>query len=139
MVGNTTPPMAQISGTIGINIPYGSSNNYQPMGVVCIHLHKFHQGTHSTKALRKNMHEVIFYSRCMSVNVGGINAKNVYPDNTVLLTGMINFGNPAEYSRFCGATRFTKVWDDGKDPSKKCIINGPLIAKLPNSIYIVIL
>lgn len=135
MVGNTTHPMAQLTGTIGINIPYGSSNNYQPTGVVCTHLHKFHQGTHSADALRNNMHEVIFHSKCVSVNVNNINAKSLYPDNTIILTGMMTFGNPGEYLRFCGNDRFTKVCADGKDASGKCVINDPLISKLPNSVY----
>lgn len=135
MVGNTTHPMAQLSGTVGINIPYGSSSNYQPTGVVCTHLHKFHQGTHSGDAIMNNMHEVIFHSTCVSVNVGSINAPSVYPNNTVLLTGMMTFGNPGGYKRFCGSNRNLLVCPEGKNSDGSCKVSDPLISKLPNSVY----
>ena len=133
----STHQMAQLSGTNGLNIPYYSSsvNNgaYQPTGVVCTHLHKFHQGTHSGDGIRNNLHEVIFHSTCQSVNVNGINAPAYYPTNTVLLTGMMSFGNPGEYLRFCFADRQTKVCPDGGSPGN-CNINDPLLSKMPDAI-----
>lgn len=135
MVGNTTHPMAQLPGTKGINIPYGQSTNYQPTGVVCTQFHKYHQGTSSGDAIRNNLHEVIFQSTCTSVNVGGVNAANIYPNNFILLTGMMSFGNPAEYKRFCGNDRYTTVCVDGKNANGSCKVTDPLISKLPNSVY----
>lgn len=133
---NSTHEMAQLSGTKGLNIPYYTtgSETYKPTGVVCTHLHKFHQGTHSGDAIRNNLHEVIFHSRCESVNTNGINAPAYYPNNTVILTGMMSFGNPGEYMRFCFADRTTKVCPDGKGSNGKCIINDPLLSKLPPAI-----
>lgn len=132
----STHQMAQLSGTKGLNIPYYTvgSETYQPTGVVCTHLHKFHQGTHSGDAILNNLHEVIFHSRCTSVNVNGINAPAYYPDNTVILTGMMSFGNPGEYKRFCFADRSTKVCPLGKDATGKCILTDPLLSKLPPAI-----
>jgi len=137
MAGNSTHVMAQISGTQGINIPYytSGSETYKPTGVVCTHLHKFHQGTNSADAVRNNLHEVIFHSTCTSVNVDNINAPAYYPTNTVLLTGMMSFGNPGEYVRFCFADRSTKVCPDGKNANGTCIVNDPLISKLPDAIH----
>lgn len=134
--GNSTHTMTQIAGTMGINIPYfkSGSNTFQPTGVVCTHLHKFHQGTHSGDAIRNNLHEVIFHSTCTSVNVNGINAQTIYPSNTVLLTGMMAFGKPGEYLRFCFADRTTKVCPDGKNADGSCKIDDPLLSKLPNAI-----
>ncbi len=135
MVGHSTHVMTQLPGTIGVNIPYGDSNNYQPTGVVCTHFHKFHQGTHSGDAIENNMHEVIFHSTCMSVNVNGLNAASIYPGNTVLLTGMMTFGNPGGYKRFCGNDRSLLVCPEGKNSDGSCKVSDPLISKLPNSIY----
>lgn len=140
MQGNSTHVMAQLPGTVGVNIPYGSSSNYQPTGVVCTHLHKFHQGTHSGDAMRNNLHEVIFHSSCMSVNANNLHADTIYPNNKVLLTGMMTFGNPAAYQRFCldnppRDSAAATVCVDGKDSSGKCIISDPLISKLPGAVY----
>lgn len=136
MQGNSTHVMAQLPGTTGISVPYykTGTNTYQPTGVVCTHLHKFHQGTHSGDAIRNNLHEVIFHSTCQSVTVDGINAPSAYPNNTVLLTGMMAFGKPGEYIRFCFADRSTKVCPDGKNANGSCTVNDPLISKLPNAI-----
>lgn len=137
MQGNTTHVMPQIAGTVGVNVPYykgSDSNTYYPTGVACTHLHKFHQGTHSGDAIRNNLHEFIVHSSCMSVNTGGLNAATVYPSNKVLLTGMMAFGKPAEYIRFCFASRTTKVCPDGKTSSGSCVVNDPLISKLPDAI-----
>lgn len=135
-VGNSTHSMTQLQGTNGINVPYykSGSNTYQPTGVVCTHLHKFHQGTSSADAIRNNLHEVIFHSACQSVVVNGINAPAVYPGNNVLLTGMMAFGKPGEYLRFCFSDRSTYVCADGKNADGSCVINDPLISKLPDAI-----
>lgn len=136
MVGNTTHPMTQLSGTSGINVPYytSGSNTFQPTGVTCSHLHKFHQGTNTGDAIRNNLHEVIFHSTCQSVDTSGINAPAYYPNNKVILTGMMAFGMPGEYVRFCFNDRFTKVCPDGKNANGSCVINDPLISKLPPAI-----
>jgi hypothetical protein len=136
MVGNTTHPMSQLAGTLGVNVPYykSGSNTFQPTGVVCTHLHKFHQGTHSGDAILNNLHEVIFHSECDSVNVNNINAPAYYPNNTVLLTGMMAFGKPGEYKRFCFADRSTKVCPDGKNANGTCRLDDPLLSKMPNAI-----
>jgi hypothetical protein len=138
--GHTTKSakeMAQVPNTKGLSIPYyNSSSNgpYQPTGVTCTHLHKFHQGTHSGDAILNNLHEVIFHSKCESVNINGINAPAYYPNNLVILTGMMAFGNPGEYVRFCYSDRKTKVCPLGKDSSGKCIVNDPLLSKLPPAV-----
>jgi hypothetical protein len=137
-VGNSTHTMTQLAGTTGINIPYYEGSNssvYKHTGVVCTHFHKFHQGTHSGDAIRNNMHEVIFHSTCMSVDVNGINAPALYPNNTVLLTGMMTFGDPGGYKRFCGNDRYTLVCPDGKNADGSCKVTDPLISKLPDSVY----
>jgi hypothetical protein len=137
-VTKSTDQMAQLPGTRGLNVPYYSTTGaktYKPTGVVCSHLHKFHQGTHSGDAIRNNLHEVIFHSTCTSVDVDGINAPAYYPDNTVILTGMMAFGNPGEYQRFCFADRTTKVCPDGKAANGSCIINDPLLSKMPDAIH----
>jgi hypothetical protein len=135
--GISTHTMAQLPGTLGINVPYykQGSNTYQPTGVVCTHLHKFHQGTNSADAVRNNLHEVIFHSTCQSTTADGINAASVYPGNTVLLTGMMSFGNPGGYKRFCFNSRATLVCPDGFNADgKTCKVLDPLISKLPPAI-----
>jgi hypothetical protein len=133
MQGNSTHVMGNNTRD-GIHVPYGKSNQLRPTGVMCTHLHKFHQGTHSSDAYRNNLHEVIFHSTCKSTHPA-------YKDNTVLLTGMMAFGEPGEYRRFCsiaganfGDDRFTRVCMDGERDGK-CVLNDPLIARLPNSIH----
>jgi hypothetical protein len=142
MIGNTTHTMAQLAGTVGINIPYGDSNNYRPTGVVCTHLHKFHQGTHSGDAIQNNMHETIMHSKCVSVNIDGINAAALYPDNEVLLTSMMTFGDPGGYKRFCGNDRTQLQCPLGKttqiiagEAREVCVVDDPLLSKLPDAIY----
>jgi hypothetical protein len=133
----TTHQMTQLAGTQGLNIPYYKmgTNEYFPTGVACTHLHKFHQGTHSADAVRNNLHEVIFHSTCQSVNTAGINAPAYYPNNKVILTGMMSFGNPGGYKRFCGNNRSTLVCPDGYNSDGSCKITDPLISKLPDAIY----
>lgn len=135
MVGNSTHVMSQLPNTVGVNIPYGPSSNYQHSGVSCTHLHKFHQGTHSGDAVQNNLHEVIFHSHCVSVNVNGLNAASIYPTNTILLTGMMSFGNPGGYLRFCGTNRDLLVCPNGKNANGSCKVIDPLLSKLPNAIY----
>lgn len=127
MIGNSTHVMGN-NQFGGVHVPYGSSANYQQTGVMCTHLHKFHQGTHSADALRNNMHEVIFHSTCTST-------RSEYPTNSLLLTGMMTFGNPAEYARFCYSDRFTKVCTDGQNADGSCRVTDPLISKLPDAVY----
>jgi hypothetical protein len=138
MQGNSTHVMAQTPGTIGINVPYynsaNNSNSYLPTGVVCSHLHKFHQGTNSADAVQNNLHEVVFHSTCTSVNVNNINAPAYYPSNTVLLTGMMAFGNPGGYLRFCFNDRTTTVCPLGKNADGSCVVTDPLISKLPSAV-----
>jgi hypothetical protein len=131
MVGNTTHVMQPINSTGGVNIPFTKGtdyNTYYPTGVKCTHFHEFHQGTHSGDAIKNNLHEVIFHSNCSST-------RKEYPSNTILLTGMMTFGDPAEYVRFCADNRSTVICSDGKDANGKCIVNDPLISKLPKSVY----
>ncbi len=142
MVGNTTHPMAQLAGTKGVNIPYYQSGTetYNPTGVTCTHLHKFHQGTHSADAVLNNLHEVIFHSNCSSVDVNGINAPAYYPNNTVILNGMMTFGNPGIYKRFCGRKRDEQICGlNGTNLSTTagatCTLTDPLLSRLPNSVY----
>lgn len=142
MVGKTTHTMNQLSGTTGINVPYykSGSNTYSPTGVTCAHLHKFHQGTHSGDAIRNNLHEVVFHSSCQSVNVNNINAPAYYPNNSLILTGMMTFGNPGTYQRFCldnppRTSMAARVCVDGQNSNGTCKIEDPLISKLPGSVY----
>lgn len=146
MVGNTTHPMAQLSGTNGINIPYygpTTGEGYGPTGVVCTHLHKFHQGTHSGDAILNNLHEVIFHSTCVSVNVNGINAPAYYPNNTVVLTGMMAFGRPGIYKEFCGRKRNDNICgltgdnfgsSVSQDEFDRCRLTDPLLSRLPDAV-----
>jgi hypothetical protein len=144
MQGNSTHVMSQLSGTQGINVPYSTqTSSYSPTGVVCAHLHKFHQGTHSGDAILNNLHEVIFHSACMSVDVSGINAPAYYPNNTVILTGMMAFGRPGIYKQFCGRKRDDNICgltgaNFGTSISStelaQCTLTDPLLSKLPSGI-----
>jgi len=138
MAGNTTHTMSQLANTVGVNIPYyknGDSNTYFHTGVTCTHLHKFHQGTTSGDAIKNNMHEVVFHSTCTSVNVNNVNAASIYPNNSIILTGMMTFGDPGGYKRFCGNDRSLLVCPDGKNANGTCKVTDPLISKLPGSVY----
>lgn len=138
LINNSTHVLAQVGEPKdGVNIPYSldTGTTFSPTGVVCTHLHKFHQGSHSGDAIRNNLHEVIFHSSCKSYDVNGINAPAYYPNNTAILTGMMSFGNPGEYVRFCGGDRFTEVCVDGKNADGSCRIDDPLISKLPPAVF----
>ena len=135
----STHQMSQLAGTQGLSIPYYQSGSevYQPTGVVCTHLHKFHQGTHSGDAILNNLHEVIFHSTCQSVSINNIDAPALYPNNDVILTGMMAFGKPGIYKRFCFAQRNQEVCGlTGADYSggSSCTLTDPLLSKLPNAI-----
>ena len=139
--GNSTHVMTQISGTLGTNIPYYTSgtNTFQPTGVTCTHIHKFHQGTHSADALLNNLHEVIFHSTCQSVNINGINAPAYYPDNTIILTGMMAFGKPGIYKQFCGRKRDDQICgvtgaNLGTTSNPICPLDDPLLSRLPDAV-----
>ncbi|MDQ5981911.1 MAG: hypothetical protein QG570_671, partial [Patescibacteria group bacterium] len=78
----------------------------------------------------------------------GLNASRVYPKNVVLLTGMMTFGDPGIYKRFCGQSRFNDICGlDGKliatyngysmvpVPGATCTLTDPLLSRLPSSVY----
>lgn len=148
---NSTHRMAQIPGTVGLNIPFyknGNSNVYYPTGVSCAHMHKFHQGTHAPDGVLNNLHETIMHSKCVSSNKDAngqdiytadgtrlIDAVGRYPNNTVLLTGMMAFGNPGGYKQFCWNRRDLLQCPEGYKPDGSCVISDPLINQLPNSVY----
>lgn len=141
-ITKSTHEMAQLIGTKGLNVPYYSQGaadqeTYKPTGVVCTHLHKFHQGTHSGDAVLNNLHEVIFHSKCESVNVNNINAPALYPNNEVILTGMMSFGEPGKYKQFCFAKRDQEMCGLTGQPSSSgaCTLTDPLLSKLPNAIH----
>ena len=48
---------------------------------------------------------------------------------------MMAFGNPGTYKRFCFSNRTTDVCADGTNPDGSCVINDPLISKLPDSVH----
>lgn len=147
---NSTHRMTQIPGTFGLNVPLyknGNSNVYYPTGVSCAHLHKFHQGTHAPDAILNNLHETIMHSKCVSsdtdangnviTNADGteVRAAQKYPNNTVLLTGMMAFGNPGGYLQFCWDSRDQLKCPEGANPDGSCRVTDPLISQLPNSVY----
>ncbi|MBP9819934.1 hypothetical protein KBC79_04315 [Candidatus Woesebacteria bacterium] len=150
MVGNTTHTMTQIPGSIGVNVPLyknGNSNVYYPTGVSCAHLHKFHQGTHAPDAILNNLHETVMHSKCVSSNTDAngntitnadgtpVMAASRYPNNTVLLTGMMAFGNPGGYKQFCWNRRDKLQCPEGYKSDGSCVISDTLINQLPNSVY----
>ncbi len=150
MVGNTTHTMTQIPGSIGVNVPLyknGNANVYYPTGISCAHMHKFHQGTHAPDAILNNLHETIMHSKCVSSNTDAngnkiynsddseVKAAEYYPNNTVLLTGMMSFGNPGGYKQFCWNRRDLLQCPEGYKPDGSCVISDPLISQLPNSVY----
>jgi len=147
---NSTHQMTQIPGTIGINVPLyknGNSNVYYPTGISCAHMHKFHQGTHAPDAVLNNLHETIMHSKCVSSNTDAngntitnsngtaVMAASRYPNNTVLLTGMMAFGDPGGYKQFCWDRRDLLQCPEGYKPDGSCVITDPLISQLPNSVY----
>lgn len=127
MIGHSTHVMGNNT-TGGVNIPYGASDNYSPTGVRCAQLHKIHQGVSTPDAIRNNLHELIIHSNCSSTNAA-------YKSNTIIATGMIPYGRPGEYRRFCAGgnmpdDRYDYICADG-GTSPNCTLNDPLIAKLP--------
>jgi hypothetical protein len=48
---------------------------------------------------------------------------------------MMTFGNPGGYKRFCGTNRDLLVCPDGKNADGSCVVNDPLISKLPPAAY----
>lgn len=62
-------------------------------GVRCYFFDKFHQGVNSQDAFSNNIHELLFHSKCTST-------RSDYQANEQILTGMIAFGIPGQFTRF---------------------------------------
>ncbi len=94
--------------TGGLIVPYKTANNtWDNSGVSCYHFDKIHQGVSSPDALSNNMHEIIIHEKCTSTRQGT-------PDSTTLLSGMMTFGAPGEFTQFCNDNR-TDVIQVGKN------------------------
>lgn len=93
------------SATGGMVVPVKSSiqgRKWDPSGVRCYHFHKVHQGVSTPDALTNNIHEIIMHQKCTST-------RNDFPTSTSLLSGMMAFGAPGEFNRFCGNGDRTQI------------------------------
>jgi hypothetical protein len=100
-IGDGTDPFDN-SKTGGVVIPVKTANGdpkWVPSGVRCYFFQKVHQGVSTPDALTNNLHEVIIHANCDS-------SVAQFPKSTSLLSGMIAFGAPGEFTKFCGSDRF---------------------------------
>lgn len=89
--------------TGGLIVPYkNGESNWTDSGISCYHFDKIHQGVSSADALSNNMHEIIIHEKCTSKRPGT-------PNSTTLLSGMMTFGAPGEFTEFCNDKRTTIV------------------------------
>lgn len=99
-IGDGTDPF-DTSLTGGLVVPVknpSGSPKWNPSGIRCYHFDKFHQGVSSPDALTNNLHEVIFHTKCSST-------RSDFPAGTSIISGMVAFGAPGEFTQFCSDDR----------------------------------
>ncbi len=99
-IGEGTDPFDS-NMTGGVVVPQkstASGRKWDETGIRCYHFQKVHQGVNSPDAFSNNLHELLIYTNCVSTRAS-------FPSSKALLTTMIPFGAPQEFTRFCGADR----------------------------------
>lgn len=111
-IGSGTDPFDnRMTGGLVVPVKTGGLSKWSESGVRCYHFHKVHQGVHSPDAFGNNMHEVVLHTKCSSTRAD-------YPASTTLLSGMITFGAPGEFTIFCGNDR-NRIQNVGKTDANK--------------------
>lgn len=103
-IGQGTDPFdSSLTGGIVVPLkPSTTGRKWDESGIRCYHFHKIHQGVSTPDALTNNLHEAVLHAKCNSTRAD-------FPTSTSILTGMIPFGAPGEYTRFCKEDRFSVV------------------------------
>lgn len=99
-IGEGTDPF-DTSKTGGVVVPVktaSGSPKWAQSGIRCYHFHKVHQGVSTPDALTNNLHEAIMYQKCTSTY-------QAFAPSTSLISGMIAFGAPGEFTKFCNNDR----------------------------------
>lgn len=82
--------------------PSGPNGKWKNSGVSCYFFDKFHQGVSSPDAFTNNVHELIFHAKCTSTRAG-------YASNEMIISGLVAFGAPGEFTKFCNNDRDTII------------------------------
>ncbi len=92
------------SKTGGLVVAINGTNGqkFADSGIRCYHFQKVHQGVSTPDAFTNNLHEIIMHEKCTST-------RSDFPASTTLLSGMLAFGAPGEFTKFCQADRFTSI------------------------------
>jgi hypothetical protein len=96
--------------------------NRRALAVKCDFFMKIHQGTHSKDAFTNNMHELLYAMQCHDAPGGGIGSK-------VIITKMVNFGQPGTFSEGSVAGGFKTIQVGPATPSNSPA--GPGLRSLP--------
>jgi hypothetical protein len=96
--------------------------NRRALAVKCDFFMKIHQGTHSKDAFTNNMHELLYAMQCHDGAGGTIGTK-------VIVTKMVVFGKPGEFSEGSVAGGFTSIPVGPASPSNSPA--GPGLRSLP--------
>ncbi len=97
-------------------------SNRRALAVKCDFFMKVHQGTHSKDAFTNNMHELLYAMQCHDGPGGAIGSK-------VIITKMVDFGKPGEFSEGSVAGGFTSIPVGPAVPSNSPA--GPGLRSLP--------
>ncbi len=98
-IGEGTDPFdSNVTGGVVVPVKNNTLSKWSQSGIRCYHFHKVHQGVSTPDAFTNNLHEVIIHTKCSST-------RQDFPASTTLFTGMIPFGAPGEFTRFCGDDR----------------------------------
>lgn len=112
-IGEGTDPFDS-NKTGGLVVPVKSKTpgkKWDASGIRCYHFNKIHQGVSTPDAFTNNLHEVIFHSKCTST-------VSAYASSSSIVSGMVAFGAPGEFTRFCPDNR-TEIITTGKTDLNK--------------------
>ncbi len=101
--------------TGGVVVPQKPGTNgrkWRESGIRCYHFHKIHQGVSTPDALTNNLHELVMHAKCNST-------RSDFPTSTSLIAGMLPFGAPGEFTRFCAGDRFQIIKLGTNDDNSK--------------------
>lgn len=133
-IGDGTDPF-DTSMTGGVVVPVKSKTagrKWDPSGIRCYHFHKLHQGVSTPDALTNNLHEIVMHTKCTSTIAQ-------FAPSTTLMVGMVAFGAPGEFTKFCEEDRFTEIvlgttdanknWPGVRDQGQRNIITRDCVEK----------
>lgn len=116
---------------VPVNNPTGSPK-FLASGIRCYYFDKIHQGVHSPDALTNNLHELIRHTKCIST-------RSDYPNHTSIVSGMIAFGSPGEFTEFCsdarnsiirlGTNETNAMYPHGADTSRRNILTRSCVER----------